>query len=265
VSDHRPIGDDDLHALLDGRLPPERRAAIDAYLRENSKAAEQVEAYQAQREALRDRLAFKASERLPTRLRVRTVVAERRQRIRQKLTSLVAAVALAVLGAGVGWWTHAWLSDAARTEPTATGFSVAEGAIQAHRIFAVEVVHPVEVPRSQEQHLVQWLSKRLGRQLHAPDLRANGFQLMGGRLLSAGTGPAAQFMYENSAGARLTLYVQAGGSGQTAFRFAEAGGISAFYWVEDGFGYALSSALHREQLLDVAGAAYRQIEGNGPT
>jgi hypothetical protein len=37
----------------------------------------------------------------------------------------------------------------------------------------------------QEAHLIQWLSKRLGRQLIAPDLTAGGFQLMGGRLLPA--------------------------------------------------------------------------------
>ena len=35
----------------------------------------------------------------------------------------------------------------------------------------VEVAHPVEVGAAQEAHLLQWLSKRLGRKLAAPDLR----------------------------------------------------------------------------------------------
>ena len=75
-------------------------------------------------------------------------------------------------------------------------------ALAAHRTFAVEVRHPVEVDAAQEAHLVQWLSKRLGRPLVVPDLSATGYRLMGGRLLPAGSGAAAQLMYENGAGDR---------------------------------------------------------------
>ena len=46
-----------------------------------------------------------------------------------------------------------------------------------------------------------WLSRRLGRQLTAPDLAAQGFDLIGGRLLPASTGPAAQLMIRIRAGA----------------------------------------------------------------
>ena len=67
-------------------------------------------------------------------------------------------------------------------------------------------------------------------------------------------------MYENTAGSRLTLYVQAGGNWETAFRFARRGEVSAFYWVDDGFGYAISAAVEREQLLAVAEAVYAQLQ-----
>jgi len=77
-------------------------------------------------------------------------------------------------------------------------------AIAAHRTYSVEVRHPVEVDAGQEAHIVQWLSKRLGHQLIVPDLTVAGFRLMGGRLLPAEDGPAAQFMYENGTGERLT-------------------------------------------------------------
>ena len=58
----------------------------------------------------------------------------------------------------------------------------------------------MEVDAGQEAHLMQWLSKRLGRQLVTPDLSGAGLRLMGGRLLPAEDGPAAQFMYENDTG-----------------------------------------------------------------
>jgi anti-sigma factor RsiW len=137
-------------------------------------------------------------------------------------------------------------------------------AIAAHRTFVVEAVHPVEVAASQEQHLVQWLSKRLGRPLHVPDLNDHGFKLMGGRLLPASTGPAAQFMYENATATRLTLYVQAKESGETAFRFAREGEVSTFYWIADGFGYAISAGLERETLLTIADVVYRHLGRGNP-
>ena len=79
----------------------------------------------------------------------------------------------------------------------------------------MEVRHPVEVDAGQEAHLVQWLSKGLGRQLTVPDLGATGFRLIGGRLLSAEDRPAAQFMYETDGGERLSLYLRSGVGGET--------------------------------------------------
>jgi anti-sigma factor RsiW len=132
-------------------------------------------------------------------------------------------------------------------------------AIAAHRTFVVEVRHPVEVDAAQEAHLVQWLSRRLGHDLKAPDLAAEGYRLMGGRLLPAGAGPAAQLMYEGVGGQRLTVYLRADGEhGETQFRYAETGNVGAFYWIEDGFGYAVSGAPDRQKLLQVAEAVYQQ-------
>ena len=66
--------------------------------------------------------------------------------------------------------------------------------------------HPVEVPAADADHLVQWLSKRVGYQLRAPDLEKLGLKLVGGRLLPGPTGPAAFFMYEAPSGERYTIY-----------------------------------------------------------
>ena len=84
--------------------------------------------------------------------------------------------------------------------PGAVARMITADAIAAHRTFSVEVRHPVEVDAGQEAHLVQWLSKRLGRSLVVPDLAAAGFQLMAGgccrprmgRLLSSCTRTAME-------------------------------------------------------------------------
>ena len=54
---------------------------------------------------------------------------------------------------------------------------------------------------------------------------------MGGRLLPDHGLPAAQFMYEDATGRRLTLYMRKEtGLNNTSFRFHEQDGFGAFYW-----------------------------------
>jgi anti-sigma factor RsiW len=119
----------------------------------------------------------------------------------------------------------------------------------------------VEVGADQEAHLLRWLSKRLGVSLKIPHLAGLGYSLVGGRLLPGERGPAAQFMYQDIKGQRLTLYVRAGDDSraQTAFRFAQENGVSVFYWLDGRLGYALSGETGREELLRVADAVYRQL------
>jgi anti-sigma factor RsiW len=121
----------------------------------------------------------------------------------------------------------------------------------------------VEVGADQEQHLVTWLSKRLGTKVRAPRLDEAGMSLVGGRLLPGESGPVAQFMYQTPAGRRITLYVRAEARGQkeTAFRYARESNVGVFYWVDRNCGYALASAdLSKDELLRIATMVYKQIE-----
>jgi anti-sigma factor RsiW len=99
-------------------------------------------------------------------------------------------------------------------------------------------------------------------------LAAQGYDLVGGRLLPGDQGARAQFMYQNGRGERVTLYVgaidagKAGAAmpaGETAFRFTSEAGASSFYWVDQGFGYALAGRLERADLLRLSEAVYRQL------
>ncbi len=42
-------------------------------------------------------------------------------------------------------------------------------------------------------------------------------------------------------------------------RFASEGPVPSFYWVDQGFGYALAGKLPREVLLKLATLAYRDL------
>jgi anti-sigma factor RsiW len=135
-------------------------------------------------------------------------------------------------------------------------------AARAHAVYAPEVRHPVEVEAAQQDHLVKWLSKRLGLDLKVPVLAAEGYELLGGRLLPGPEGPVAQFMYQDTAGKRLTLYVSRPNRADavTAFRFAQEGPVSVFYWIDSDCGYALSGEIDRATLTRVATQVYQQLE-----
>jgi Predicted transmembrane transcriptional regulator (anti-sigma factor) len=135
-------------------------------------------------------------------------------------------------------------------------------AARAHLVYASEVRHPVEVDASQQDHLVKWLSKRLDTDLKVPVLAKDGYELLGGRLLPGNDGPVAQFMYQDPSGKRLTLYVTRPRKGEelTAFRFAQEGPVSVFYWIDKDCGYALSGEVDRPTLARVASTVYKQLE-----
>ena len=106
-----------------------------------------------------------------------------------------------------------------------------------------------------------WLSRRLGIALAAPDLAGHGFELVGGRLLPAVTGPAAQLMYQDAAGRRLTLYVRASvDPAETTFRFAGEGQLTALYWRDRGAAWALLGELPRDELLRIAHRVYQALQ-----
>lgn len=196
---------------------------------------------------------------VPERLRVRPP--------RWRAAALAAGWVVLGLAAGVlaGWQLHAWRVNVP-SQAEVPGF--VKRAAVAHAVYSPEVRHPVEVGADQEQHLVTWLSKRLGAPLRAPKLEDIGYSLVGGRLLpgdGAAAGmpaPVAQFMYQSKQGTRLTLYVRTDvlGNRETAFRYAAEGNVSVFYWIDRKLGYALSSAdISKDDLLKVANAVYQQL------
>jgi anti-sigma factor RsiW len=168
-----------------------------------------------------------------------------------------------VVGASAGWVAGALRPGQPVAMAKAPTTSIVQGATAAYRTFVVEVAHPVEVGAAQEAHLLQWLSKRLGHKLEAPDLAPFGYRLMGGRLLPAGSAAAAQLMYEEATGKRLTLYVRAADGTETAFRFQQDGDAATFAWIDQGFGFAVTATATRDELLPIAEAVYKGLTTKG--
>lgn len=286
------------HALADGRLSPSEAAALRAQLQNDATALETIAHWKKQRQQLQSLHTDMLDAPVPDMLKAAALrTADRKmQQIQWWRWGGIAASVLVAFGlgwAGRGHWsgTSSHLASiqqpagGANLQTAAPAQRFAEQAAVAHAVYQPEVRHPVEVGAAQQDHLVQWLSKRLDRPLKVPVLSPLGYELVGGRLLPGDTGARAQFMYQNSAGQRITLYMGALASASapatapaadlgdnrpppqptvpppaTAFQFTNEGPVPGFYWVDAGFGYALSGQLSRAQLLALATAVYPQIQ-----
>jgi anti-sigma factor RsiW len=249
-----PINDDDLHALADGVLPEARAAAIEAHLTSTPADAARVAFYRRLNNDLHALFDPMLNEPVSPRLLATPYV-------RRRAWPLQAAAAAVVLAVGLagGWFIHEYV--AVQELPV---LAFADRAAQAHLTYVTEVRHPVEVAAAEEDHLQKWLSKRLQNNVSIPDLRKVGYDFLGGRLLPAGNGVAAQLMYQNNAGNRVTLYFARGADSDSSFRYVQEEGLSIFYWRDAHFTYALSSELPRNNLEEICEAVYAQINPGGP-
>ena len=274
--EHREPMQDKINALVDGQLPATEQAETMARLASDPLSRDTLQAWQAQREALRSLHLPMLEKPVPASL---LAAARHSQQGLQRMAQwwrwggMAAAVVLAF---GVGWVSHGHLgrldvSSIALGQKQSVQAFMRQASV-AHAVFSPEVRHPVEVTAAQQDHLVQWLSKRVGKPLKVPVLAAQGYELVGGRLLPGESGARAQFMFQNPAGSRVTLYLGAvdgipvqGGAApratpaQAAFSYSTDGPVASFYWVEQGFGYALSGAVSREELMQLAQLVYQQL------
>ena len=76
----RPVGEDELHAFVDGHLDPERRLQLERYLAENPAVAARVAGWQANHASLRAAMAPLGQQPIPARMDVRRLAANRAAR-----------------------------------------------------------------------------------------------------------------------------------------------------------------------------------------
>ncbi len=236
-------------AYADGQLPAEAHARVESFVAANEVARATIDAYRLQNHLLHGAYDKVLAERIPRRL-LRPAASLGWLRL------AAAACMLLAIGGVIGWYAR----DIAT--PSSEVRTFAQRALAAHAVYLPEVRHPVEVPATEEAHLVAWLSKRLGTRVRAPVLAEFSYRLVGGRLLPGEGGrPAAQFMYEDPQGQRLTLYVSGveGDATDTAFRYTKERNLDVFYWVDRKWGYALSGAVGRERMLELSNAIYKQL------
>ncbi|MGY4302822.1 anti-sigma factor RsiW [Bradyrhizobium sp. USDA 4369] len=249
-----PVTEDELHAYVDDELPAERRGDVESWLAAHPADAERVAAWRRMAEALHARYDTVANEPVPPRLDLERLDRKPRRWI---LGAAAASLAAFLAGGAAGWVAHGAASSPALLQ------NVTGEALDAHRLYVVEVRHPVEVPGDEKAHLQQWLTRRCGRTVQAPELEATGLKLVGGRLLPGPTGPASFLMYESASGERFTVYATKTAIEAAQMRYTTQDNAAALSWAERGVGYVVTGGTDRTRLTQVARLVYDQAERSG--
>lgn len=224
----------ELHAYVDDRLDPVRRAEVQAWLAANPQEAARVEAWRSDARRLRAALAGFGQHSGAADLDL----GQLRRRLRQRRQRQWASAALMLLALGVGGfggWQAREATLVADTLPMAD-------AVQAHRLFAGGTT--LDVQAGDPQRLQAWLERHFDRVGQLPDLAAYGFRPMGARLLSNEQGPAALLVFQDNNGERVSLFLRS-----PSERFARMpsgqrteGRLQARYWSHGAYNFALVGA-----------------------
>jgi len=252
-----PALDPDLHAYVDGKLSPERAAAIEAQLADDPARRDAVAAWMRDRDLIREA----ASGDHPTDLRTELLARElgRKVRARRVRTSLmqpaVKQIAASILIFAAGWGGHAlYLPDSPgsdQAEPTyvvqATllGTTLADGRVQ-----------EFDVSDARMQASLDWVSDQMQRKIESPKLDQLGLKVIGGRLVQGENGPLAQFTYQTEGDRQIIVSMTPHPDSEPSYPYAVRSvyGQSVAYWTSDGMDFSITGETDVKRLSILASA-----------
>ena len=263
----RPFDDVDLLAFVDNQVGPNRREAIDTYLKHAPDDAERVAKWQRQNEAIRSAFAPVASEAVPLWLAVSQIESDRGKPTTAARASLAAlpsplragqgsprlrtrAIPHVLIAAAIAFVAGLSVPIAANRWPGLGGYvlmagqaasreGIAQRALEAHNTYGTDADRPVEVADVPEGTLKRWLERRVPFSVTLPDLSTEGWTLRGGRVVPADRGPGALLVYENGVGDRLSLFMSRAAPGVEDEAPEEPSPDGVLAWAQGSIGYAI--------------------------
>ncbi len=258
MSDERKFSEHDLHAYVDGELDAETHLEVEKWIAANPDYRDEIEHWKKQRELLKAEFDPVLGEPISDQL-VALLKRYMNKRTYPLWGTIAASLLLFVSGVIVGWGGYHLRSTYSTQH--AIWPDLAVQAISAHVVFTQDKGRPVEIRAESQGQNLRWISKRFGRKLPTPDLSKLGWSLIGGRVLPLEDRAAAQFMYQNEAGKRLTIYIGLGEQGQSAdYHFWRKGDVGCYYWFEGSVGFAVTAEIDKSELKKISELVYDHFE-----
>jgi len=259
------VSDSELNALVDDELDPARQAEVEAWLAENPEAAQRVARYRAQNAGLHALYDDILNEELP--VRTAALLDVRRAGV-PAWAAMAAAIALFVVGAAGGWMVRGdGVPDSGTQIASAPTSPPIDTAVLMQRASMAHVVSREDELRTPAvggpAAMADYIADRMGKQVRVPSLDSFGYNMVGGRVLPDTDGPAAQFVFADENGHKVSLYVRSEQANGVDITYALADDLSMFYWNDSDRSYALVTRIDddtgREALLTAAKAVHRQL------
>ena len=256
------IDEHELHLYVDDHLGEARRRVVEALLRDHPEVAARVSDYRHQNELMRQ-LFDPVGSAPPTDDQERLLRALGQRLGRSRLATLwrpaMATAAGLLLAATLGAVSTEYYDERTAVVPEPMP-SFADTAARVHSFYAGGASEPTEFGADAATKLGTLLDKRLGAPLRLPDLSQKGFSLVGGRLLPAVDGAAAQLLYRDQAGRLVTVFLgPADKTRLTATQATERKDLSLYAWLDGRIGVAVVGGLSGDELRGIAEAAQRSL------
>ena len=246
-----PVTTDELHAYVDGVLPADRKAAVEAWLASHPEDAARVAEWRAQAQALRARYHGIADQPVPGRFDI----ARLGRSVRPWRAIAAAAVIAAVTGGLAGWLLH----GASAVPPNVLDIITTE-ALNAHRLYIGEARHP---DRGEGQRGAPRAVAVETRRHQSARARSQGLLAqVAGREAAARPDRPGGDVHVREGGRRalhgLLLALEDAALGRCATK--PRGEVAAVRWVESEIGFVVSGPADRDRLSRIAETAYEQMD-----
>ena len=245
-----------LNALADGELDAPSAAALERRMADEPALRESYDVITATRAALGKLERPEISAGFLDRIESAVGVAARasvsaRHRWQADWRALAASLLVAVVVAGSGGY---WLGT------SGSQGTIADLVASSHRR-SLLAASPVDIASSDRHTVKPWLDSRIGLSPPAPDLVAQGFALVGGRVdvIEGRAVPALVYRHNEHL---ITILAEPAGAGVSGPKDQEVDGYNMVSWSGNGFDYWAASDLERDELDDFV-ARYRAVSATG--
>lgn len=236
-----------LSPYLDGELDATQRRSVDEHLKDCPACRQQLADYQSLSSMLEQPgLRYAASDTLKQRIRNKLKEADAQER-RPAWPRWAAAAAIAVLVVSVGW--HYLPHPGAGSEEEDDAMVDAAVDQQEH---AAEAQHLTDIASADPAALSTWYQGKLPFQPKVPNLRPQGYELVGGRLDTVHGQPAAALTYKHDA-ELVTVFVCAAQKAEDLdLDTDEDDGYHIVYWTQGPLSFWVVSKLDPAALKSLA-------------
>jgi anti-sigma factor RsiW len=230
-----------LHGLVDHEVDPEQVYRIETHVGDCARCAAELQLHRIMRQRMANAdLRFAAPPGLRTRIKARLPAAAGAPPYRRTLLkgfafgSALSAAAAALLMIAV-----------TRSDQDQV---IVSDVVSAH-LRSLAADHLTDVQTGDQHGVRPWLGDRLGVAPPVPDLAAQGFSLVGGRIDYVLGKPVAAIVYRRS-GHLINVFVAQGAEADRSARVATMRGVNVDLWSEKGLNLCAVGDMSAEELED---------------